>query len=278
MKIDYDWDTDIDKYYDDNDNEISKEEYNQLVRIEELKKEREEKRRCLQIELSQVGSDIRKLNTETFHSLLIKYKETKEQYYYDAISVILERMTRRLADKYIKKGLPLRARQMFLCDSNADDYTEYLTVILMTAIDKWQPNTPSKDGNTLVVKFRTYYEVLVKNWAAHILEKYNSQYAQKVTEIVSIDNTYADKLLEEISKHCIYTETDKIEFNVLLQEFMEILRNIDSQLPSLFSLLICGRYTHATIAKILGCSTKTIQRKLKIIQKKWIEFNTPYQV
>ena len=79
------------------------------------------------------------LQADSFHLDLIKYKTTHSNNDFNKIWTELKKINKQMANKYIKT-LPMKARQIFLSETNSKDYSEFLTELLIKAIEAWNPD------------------------------------------------------------------------------------------------------------------------------------------
>lgn len=197
---------------------------------------------------------------DTFHLDLIKYKQTHSNWDFTKIWPELKRINKQLAKKYLGT-LPMKARQIMLAEANSDDYSEFLTLTLLKAIEAWRP-----DHN---VKFTTFYDRVVRNYSGNIKNRTNYKWYQN-TELISLNMEGTEEMMEKIAKqHYKYDENGKMLMNANIKMFVRELNKRENGLGAVFGLLMSGRYTHNEIAHYMDCSTKTIQRKITEIRETW---------
>ena len=200
------------------------------------------------------------LDTDNFHLNLINYKETRTNDDFNKIWQSLRRLNRQLAYKYLT-CLPMRARIMFLAEANSNDFTEWLILPMMKAIDRWD--------STKGITFGTYYNVIVRNMAKDILVKLNAKCRENL-QFVSLDALEGERIMDQIAKrHYTHDDNGKMFMDAYIKLFVMKLAEKDQTLSALFGLLVSGRFTHEEIAVYLGCCKKTVQRKLKEIRHYW---------
>lgn len=227
----------------------------------ELKKQKEFDSRDMVLEFNYVIKD-------NFHLDLIEYKKTKDQIIFEKIWPELQKIMKNASYKHIIK-LPTAAKQIKYGEVQDIDYTEFLTEKLLEAIDAWQP-----DYNGYHIKFSVFFDKVVYNYIGNMYNLMQNEYYKQGMEFRSLDSEKeTKKLLDKITKnHYQYNDNGQMFMNAYVELFLKFLRKKDKELPMLLGLLISERYTRSEIAKYLGCSTKTIQRKTEQIRKEWIKY------
>lgn len=201
------------------------------------------------------------LELDTFHLDLIKYKESHSNDDFNKIYPTIKKMVRQVATKYIKK-LPMKAKQIYLTECNAEDYSEFCTELMLKAIENWNPDKH--------VKFSTYLDRVIYNWVGGIKTMTKHKYYQE-TSILSLDKEIGiEELMNDLAKqHYRYDENLKMFMNTYIEMFVNHLNKIDKCLGLLFYALVTNNLTHQEIAKYMSVSTKTVQRKVQIIKNEW---------
>ena len=150
---------------------------------------------------------------------------------------------------------------MFLAEANSKDFTEWLILPMMKAIDRWD--------STKGITFGTYYNAIVRNMAKDILVKLNAKCRENL-QFVSLNALEGEKIMDQIAKsHYTYDNNGKMFMDAYIKLFVMKLAEKDKFLSALFGLLVSGRFTHEEIATYLGCCKKTVQRKIKEIRLHW---------
>lgn len=200
------------------------------------------------------------LNTDNFHLDLIKYKKTHTHEDFCKIWPTLQRLNQLLSWKYFQKKISMEAKVLLWGDANSNDYSEWLTEVMLKAIETWEPDRG--------VKFATYYDRVANNLMKDYLVQENSEYYTGV-KLLSLDVLSQEKLMNEaIKNHDYYNQDHNMFVKVYFELFEDILAKKDEELTAIFKLLL-ERYTREEIAERLKCSKKTIQRKTAEIKQRW---------
>ena len=229
---------------------------------------------------------------KSFQTDLIEYQKTKDKYFFeDNIYPVLRGYTHMLSKSYILK-LPMKARQLFLSETNSNDYSEFLHEIMWYAVRNWQPNITGKHGGS--VSFKGYYEILVKRHHIAILRKFNRKYMKNVEIILTNFDEDGEKnmykkmesnvqlngqdlldiekefTLSNIDKYYKLTNSNKYVF---AQHFVDFVKELDKTEAAMLYMLIEDNLTHEKMAMFLKVEVNFLKTIRRHIQQKWIKFN-----
>jgi len=115
---------------------------------------------------------------ETLNTLLMKYKETGDQSYFNqAWDKYLKDLTNSYLNKYVIRGLPVSAKKLFLVDHQYYHLQDVLYPVLIKAIHQWTPNAQNRNTRD----FAAYYKQAVKNLTGNIINRYNHKMYQNLS-------------------------------------------------------------------------------------------------
>jgi hypothetical protein len=250
---------------------VNQERYEQEKR--ERKKQQEERKQSWE-RWSNVNS-WKKLDFETLNTLLIKYKDTNDEIYFNqAWDKYLKDLTYSYLNKYVIRGLPVTAKKLFLVDHQYYHLQDVLYPVLIKAIHQWTPNV--QDRNTR--DFAAYYKQAVKNLTGNIINRYNHKMYQNLS-IKQLDFNNEEELtmllqaeptLKEHFEH--RANLDAIIMDKYVHTFIKT--KLTKEQSMLLGLLITERLPITEIAKYMKTSRMTVYRKIEEIKTLWLEYDT----
>lgn len=234
-------------------------------------------------------------NLQSFQLDLIHYQQTKDQLFFeDNIYNQLKQITYILSKFYISK-IPMKARQLFLAESNSNDYSEFIHEIMWYAVNNWKPNTVGKHEGS--VSFKGYYEMLVKRYYISILRKFNRSYMKNISiDLVNFsdgENSMINKIeLEQLNGLDLLNIEDEFKLDgldkyykintskkyVFAKHFINFVYVLTKPEASLLYMLIEGNLNNKQMAIFLKVHEKTIPNMKKRLQSKWIKFNEGIEI
>ena len=206
----------------------------------------------------------RRLYTDSFHLSLIEYQKSHSQEDFAKVWPELNKITQRLAQKYLGKKLKMKPRILLLANASIQNNEEWLTEALLKAIDTWN----CEKG----IKFATYFSKIVDNLRKDYIVKANSRDFKDV-ELISVDTIYQEKIMDEIVEtHYEYDKNDQMFMELYVKLFIGKLAEVDKQMAEIFRMLVLEKYTQDEVAACLQCSKKTVQRKMAEIKRSCREY------
>jgi predicted DNA-binding protein YlxM (UPF0122 family) len=250
---------------------VNKERYEEEKR--ERKEHQEQQKRWWE-QLENVNS-WKQLDFETLNTILIKYKETNDEIYFNqAWEKYLKALTNIYLNKYVIKGLTVSAKRLFLVDHQYYHLQDVLYPVLLEAIHKWTPNAP--DRNTL--DFVAYYKQAVRNFTGNINNRYNHKMYQNVS-IKQLDFNNEEELTMLLQAEPTLKEHFEHRTNLdimIMDKYVEtfIKTKLTKEQSMLLGLLVTERLPITEIAKYMKTSRMTVYRKIEEIKTLWIEYDT----
>ncbi|CAM4454289.1 ECF-type sigma factor [Paenibacillus typhae] len=213
------------------------------------------------------------MNFETLNSLIIQYKHTKQQNYFNqAWSKYLKILTWRYLQEFVIKGLPVNAKRLFLYDYESDHLEDVLYDVLLKSIENWKPNAPDK----YTMDFAAYYKRAVEFFSGNIINRLNNKKHCGIT-IQNMDfNNEEDMsiLLLQEPNLAIQLQNksslDTIIMNDWLDGFMKILSADQVEIVNYIGI---KNYSILETSKRLKVSRMTIHRKLSEIKMMWLSYD-----
>jgi predicted DNA-binding protein YlxM (UPF0122 family) len=250
---------------------VNKERYEEEKRE---RKERQEEHKRWMKQWENVNS-WKQLDFETLNTLLMKYKETNDETYFNqAWDKYLKDLTNSYLNKYVIRGLTVSAKRLFLVDHQYYHLQDVLYPILLEAIHKWAPNAP--DRNTR--DFTAYYKQAVRNFTGNINNRYNHKMYQKVS-IKQLDFNNEEELTMLLQAEPTLKEHFEHRVNLdimIMDKYVEtfIKTKLTKEQSMLFGLLVTERLPITEIAKYMKISRMTVYRKIEELKALWIEYDT----
>lgn len=248
---------------------VNQERYEQEKR--ELKQQQEENKRMW--EQWENVSNWKRLDFETLNTLLMKYKQTNDQTYFNqAWDKYLNDLTQSYLNKYVIRGLTVSAKKLFLVDHQYYHLQDVLYPVLVEAIHNWTPN--AQDRNTR--DFAAYYKQAVRNFTGNINNRYNHKMYQHLS-IQQLDFNNE----EEFTMLLQAEPTLKAHFEhnldiIMMDKYVEtfIKTKLTKEQSMLLGLLVTERLPITEIAKYMKTSRMTVYRKIEKLKTLWIEYDT----
>jgi len=215
------------------------------------------------------------LDYETLNTLLMKYKETGDETYFNqAWDKYLKKLTNLYLNKYVIKGLTVTAKRIFLVDHQYYELQDVLYPVLIEAIMKWIPNDPNQNTR----HFAAYYKQAVRNFTGNINNRYNHKTYQNLS-IQQLDFNNEGELTMLLQSEPILkahfehrTNLDVIIMDKYVETFIKT--KLTKEQSMLLGLLITERLPITEIAKYMKTSRMTVYRKIEDIKVLWIEYDT----
>jgi len=125
-----------------------------------------------------------RLDFETINTLIMKYKETGNQLYFEqAWDDYLWDLNHSLIEKYLIKGLPTIAKQLFLDGNSYNELKDAFYIVLIETINKWIPNSP--DHHTR--DFAAFYKQAIYDYVGGYKTRLKRPKYSQVTGITPVD-------------------------------------------------------------------------------------------
>lgn len=247
---------------------VTDEEYDRI--IDEIKEEKEavEEAARLAKESRQAYLNLKGLyNYDALDEAIACWKNHKDQDDFTINAMPHIRiLNRTLAIKYLVK-LPRRYRRLKMDSTETYDHTEWLTMILMEAIEKWKPE--------LLCHFRVFYEQRVKWYYCNCVRNLNSKLMK------DIDITFTDWCEEEenmISKslidHYMTNNKGQMFMDTSLENFPKTLAKKQQTFYEKLELYVDEKkMTQVECAKHLNIGLSTFKRKREELREAWINYS-----
>lgn len=237
--------------------------------------ERERQQREPQIKQTHEERENRRKWTSTdfdnLNTLIIQYKQTGDEHFFElAWDKYLHELTYNLVNKYVVKGLPTKAKQLFLTGNTYYDLRDELYIVLVDAINNWNPNAP--DRNTK--DFAAFYIKAAYNHVGGYKTRLKRPQYENVTEIRPVDfnnNQEVNMLTQNLKQHFhIESDTDYILMDMYVEEFIKT--RLTKEQAILLGLLITERLPITEIAKYMKTSRMTVYRKIEDVKTLWLQY------
>lgn len=210
---------------------------------------------------------------ETLNTLLIQYKQTGDQSYFEeAWDKYLEDLTYTWVKKYLVEGLPTFAKQIFLDGDNYNEIQDELYIVLVTALEKWTPNAPDRYTRD----FAAFYKQAVYDYVGGYKTRLKRPKYSNVKAIIPIDfnNQQEVAMIAQVSnlgQHLYITsDTHYILMDVYVETFIKT--KLTKEQGMLLGLLVTERLPIAEVAKYMKTSRKTVYSKIGEIKLLWLEY------
>ena len=250
---------------------ITPEEYDQEQ--QEYKVIQEEKKRISEQRENVKSWD--RLDFETINTLIIKYKETGNQLYFEqAWNDYLWDLNNSLIEKYLIKGLPTFAKQLFLDGNNYSELKDEFYVVLIETINKWIPNSPDHYTRD----FAAFYKQAIYDYVGGYKTRLKRPKYSQVKGITPIDFNNQQEVnmitqLSNLGKHFhVESETNYILMDIHIETFIKT--KLTKEQSMLLGLLVTERLPITEIAKYMKTSRMTVYRKIEELKTLWIEYET----
>lgn len=227
---------------------------------------------------SDIGFKLDELDCRVNH-----WKETRDEEFFRIFTLpLLEKLNKYLAIKYMKEIL--RYRRLYHTCEVTFDHTEWLTEIMIEAINKWDP---SKCRH-----FRVFYEQSVRWYYTQCVRKLNAAYLKGVDLNIfdvndpvnermfkNIENKYYSKqegsrMWESVMQHYTVNRNGQLFADDYIFDFLSTLT--DGQ-ASFYTNLLQNvgdkNFTQEHLARHLKMSLSTFKRKREELRRLWIEYN-----
>jgi hypothetical protein len=248
---------------------VNKERYEEEKR--ERKKRQEEHERWMK-QWENVNS-WKQLDFETLNTLLMKYKETNDETYFNhAWDKYLKDLTNSYLNKYVIRGLPVSAKKLFLIDHQYYHLQDVLYPVLIKAIHQWTPNDPTRNTRDFVA----YYKQAVKNLTGNIINRYNHKMYQNLS-IKQLDFNNEEEVTMLLQAEPTLKEHFEHRANldiIIMDKYVEtfIKTKLAKEQSMLLGLLITERLPITEIAKYMKTSRMTVYRKIEEIKTLWQQY------
>lgn len=268
------------KELDDNWNSIGKLRTSPIIGMiltpEEYEQEQQEYKVILE-ERQRISEQRENVNTwnrldfETLNTLLIKYKETGNQLYFEqAWDDFLWDLNYSLIEKYLIKGLPTIAKQLFLDGNNYSDLKDEFYIVLMETIHKWIPNSPDHYTRD----FAAFYKQAVYDYVGGYKTRLKRPKYSQVTGITPIDFNNQQEVAmvtNLLGKHYhVESETNHILMDIYVHTFIKT--KLTKEQSMLLGLLVTERLSITEIAKYMKISRMTVYRKVEELKTLWQQY------
>lgn len=269
-KLDEDWEYMCRKFISNLTGKfVTPEEYEQEKRERQERDERCKRRR----EEIKIINSWKQLDFETINTLLIKYKQTgDEMYFNEAWDKYLKDLTHSYLSKYVMRGLTVQAKKLFLTDHQYYHLQDVLYPVLIQAIHKWTPNAPDRYTRD----FAAYYKQAVRNFTGNINNRYNHKMYQNLS-IKQLDFNNEEELTmllqaePSLKAHFEYiTDLDVIMMDKYVETFIKT--KLTKEQSMLLGLLVTDRLPITEIAKYMKTSRMTVYRKIEELKTLWQQY------
>lgn len=251
---------------------LTPEEYEQEQQEQQEYKIKQEQRRRL-IEQQENINSWKQLDFETLNTLLIKYKQTNDETYFNQVwDKYLKNLTQTYLNKYVIRGLTVSAKKLFLVDHQYYELQDVLYPVLMKAIHNWTPNDPTRNTRD----FAAYYKQAVRNFTGNINNRYNHKMYQNLS-IKQLDFNNEEKLTMLLQSESTLKEHFEHRTNLdilIMDKYVEtfIKTKLTKEQSMLLGLLVTERLPITEIAKYMKTSRMTVYRKIEEIKTLWQQY------
>lgn len=214
-----------------------------------------------------------RIDFETLNSLIIKYKQTGDQLYFNrAWNRYLNRLTQNYMNQFVIKGLTVSAKRLFLAEHHYDQLQDVLYEVLIKAIEKWTPYMT--DQNTR--DFAAYYKQAVEFYTGNIINRCKRLKHQQISiqHIDFTDEKEVNMLLVNEPRVATQFEYYSNLESVVLNDYVDtfIRKHLTNEQAMIVNLMMTKHSPKSEIAKYLKVSRMTLHRKWKEIQALWLEY------
>ena len=214
-----------------------------------------------------------RLDFETLNTLIIKYKETGNQLYFEqAWDNYLWDLNHSLIEKYLIKGLPTIAKQLFLDGNNYSELKDEFYIVLIETINKWTPNSPDHYTRD----FAAFYQQAIYDYVGGYKTRLKRPKYSQVTGITPVDFNNQQEVamitqLSNIGKHFnVESETNYILMDIHIETFIKT--KLTKEQSMLLGLLVTERLPITEIAKYMKTSRMTVYRKIEELKTLWQQY------
>jgi|GEM_PF-1639410 len=248
---------------------VTPEEYEQ----EKLERQERDEKFKRHLEQQENINSWKQLDFETINTLLIKYKETNDEIYFNqAWEKYLKDLTQSYLNKYVIRGLTVTAKKIFLVDHQYYHLQDALYPVLIKAIHQWAPNDPNRNTRD----FAAYYKQAVRNFTGNINNRYNHKMYQKLS-IKQLDFNNEEELTMLLQAEPTIREHFEHRTNldiIIMDKYVEtfIKTKLTKEQSMLLGLLVTERLPITEIAKYMKTSRMTVYRKIEEIKTLWQQY------
>lgn len=214
-----------------------------------------------------------RMDFETINTLIIKYKETGNQIYFEqAWDEYLWNLNYNLVEKYLVKGLPVIAKQLFLDGTTHSEVKDEFYIVLVETINKWIPNSPDHWTRDFVA----FYKQAIYDYVGGYKTRLKRPKYSQVTGITHVDfnNQQEVAMIMKVAnteKHFhVESETQHILMDIYVETFIKT--KLTKEQGMLLGLLITERLPITEIAKYMKTSRMTVYRKIEEIKTLWQQY------